>query len=415
MRWAALVALVACHRSTQAPAKQDAAAVKPVDAADAPIDAAPPKKPVPTKVVVGAHASCAVLSDTTVRCWGGNASGQLGDGTTHDSPAPVQPKIRGVKDLVLGDDTACALLDDTSVACWGKIGMGKAPPTLDPIAAPGVKYATRVFAVGGVGCATIGEGGGPKGTPAGAFVCWGDVDERGRFAVAAPRDHRVSTPMLGVSRVVQLSAHGALLEGGDVAYWGDGGSPVRAGITNAVEIASQGDFVCARLDDGSVSCFGAHQPCAAARPAPPPPVNPKPKPKPKGKQKKPAKPAPPPPPPKLEPAKLALPPAAGLAFDAGGVCVVTKAGQMQCLEPGDGCKADGAWLGAVGLASGQCARLADGKVDCWKIDGRARTTAAVPGVIATQLSASGDRGCALGKDGVTCWERGSRPAPVSLP
>ena len=35
--------------------------------------------PTATKIVVGAHAACAVLSDATVRCWGGNDNGQLGN------------------------------------------------------------------------------------------------------------------------------------------------------------------------------------------------------------------------------------------------------------------------------------------------------------------------------------------------
>jgi alpha-tubulin suppressor-like RCC1 family protein len=40
-------------------------------------------------VAVGRDHSCALLRDGRVMCWGGNSSGQLGDGTTTDSAAPI--------------------------------------------------------------------------------------------------------------------------------------------------------------------------------------------------------------------------------------------------------------------------------------------------------------------------------------
>jgi alpha-tubulin suppressor-like RCC1 family protein len=33
---------------------------------------------------------CAIKTDHTLWCWGDNGFGQLGDGTTTDSPVPVQ-------------------------------------------------------------------------------------------------------------------------------------------------------------------------------------------------------------------------------------------------------------------------------------------------------------------------------------
>src|SRR2546422_10336652 len=44
-----------------------------------------------TAVDLGAFYSCALLQDGTVRCWGQNDLGQLGDGTTDLAPTPSAP------------------------------------------------------------------------------------------------------------------------------------------------------------------------------------------------------------------------------------------------------------------------------------------------------------------------------------
>ena len=406
-RW--LLVLVACKSGSSKP-PPDAAKPKP-DAAviDAvPIDAPAKQTPVPTKVAFGDHAACAVLSDGSVRCWGDNNVGQLGDGTKRISDAPVTPRVHGAKDIVIGRDNACALLDDGSVACWGMIGIGKPPPALEPTAASGVFKAQRVFAQYGAACAALADG---------AFVCWGDIDSHGRLRPVQVGEHRLPTPYAGMTRVVQLVDSGALVEGGDVVIWDNDGVPIHAGTTGVVEIASHHGVVCGRTEDGTTSCYGERAPCAPPPASPPPPPKKKPKGKAKDKTKDKAK----PPPAKVVAVpiiKTKLPAAKQLAFD-DGMCVVTTAGRLQCLDLADMCKLEPERPAPIRVeqAIGQCARIAGGTVSCWHRDQHDRRKAFAIEHVAhvTQLAAIRERGCALADGGVWCWDEQGRASQLSLP
>src|SRR5438876_11804190 len=62
-----------------------------------------------TAVDLGAFYSCALLQDGTVRCWGQNDLGQLGDGTTAHAPTPAAPAApTPAAATVTGTTTACA-------------------------------------------------------------------------------------------------------------------------------------------------------------------------------------------------------------------------------------------------------------------------------------------------------------------
>jgi alpha-tubulin suppressor-like RCC1 family protein len=72
------------------------------------------------------------MKDGTVKCWGGNDRGQLGDGTQQDRHAPVKVATPGaVKQLALGAAHTCALVDGAadsaklSVYCWGADKSGQ--------------------------------------------------------------------------------------------------------------------------------------------------------------------------------------------------------------------------------------------------------------------------------------------------
>jgi alpha-tubulin suppressor-like RCC1 family protein len=66
-----------------------------------------------------------LLADATVKCWGYNANGQLGNGTNTDSNIAVTVSgITGAAAIVAGSYHSCALLSDTTVKCWGNNAYG---------------------------------------------------------------------------------------------------------------------------------------------------------------------------------------------------------------------------------------------------------------------------------------------------
>ena len=73
-----------------------------------------------TSFGVGAYHTCARLSNGTVRCWGDNAVGQLGDGTgvNRTTPTPVA-NLSGALDVATTSYHACARLDTGTMRCWG--------------------------------------------------------------------------------------------------------------------------------------------------------------------------------------------------------------------------------------------------------------------------------------------------------
>ena len=66
------------------------------------------------------------MSDETVRTWGSNSSGQLGDGTVNDSPVPVQVGgLTEVDAIAAGKAHTVALMKDDTVQTWGSNSSGQ--------------------------------------------------------------------------------------------------------------------------------------------------------------------------------------------------------------------------------------------------------------------------------------------------
>lgn len=79
-----------------------------------------------------AHATCIILGNGKVMCWGYNGVGQLGDGTTINKDVPVDvigldgssPDSKAKK-IVMTGATACVLLESGKVKCWGNGDYGE--------------------------------------------------------------------------------------------------------------------------------------------------------------------------------------------------------------------------------------------------------------------------------------------------
>src|SRR5882672_917733 len=78
-------------------------------------------------LAAGGFHNCAILSDRTVQCWGRNQDGQLGNGnntTDSGTPQPVSG-LSGVAALAGGGYHTCAILTDATVRCWGRNDRGQ--------------------------------------------------------------------------------------------------------------------------------------------------------------------------------------------------------------------------------------------------------------------------------------------------
>jgi len=84
----------------------------------------------------GVRHTCALLDDLTIKCWGGNGYGQLGLGDEEhrgddpDEMGDALPTVdlgagRSAVAIMAGAFSSCAILDDTTLKCWGENWAGQ--------------------------------------------------------------------------------------------------------------------------------------------------------------------------------------------------------------------------------------------------------------------------------------------------
>ena len=227
-----------------------------------------------TAVGIGAgiEHSCALVSDGTMRCWGTGYVGQLGDGTFggwSDVPKPVQG-LSGAIAAVVGGFHSCAILSDRSMRCWGRNQdgqVGNGDNTTDvstPQAVIGLAPVSAATAGGYHTCALM---------PDATARCWGR-NTRGQLGNGSNAFFSSTpVPVSGLTNAAAVSGglyHTcALLRDGTVQCWGENESgqlgntlafssvPVTvASISNAVAISTGAFHSCAILSDGTTRCWG---------------------------------------------------------------------------------------------------------------------------------------------------------------
>ena len=223
-------------------------------------------------VSVGASHSCALQRGGAVLCWGTNASGQVGDGTTNQRAFPVP--VAGYTDITqiaAGLNHTCARRSNGAVICWGagslgQLGNGAMGNSTQAVAVQGLADALFLGAGANHTCAVRASG---------AVVCWG-ANASGQLGDGSTTNRATPVPVMGVTDAsavgAGLSHTCAVRRGGAVRCWGanargqlgdgataDRPTPVDAqGVTDAARVTGGGDFTCVTRASGAVVCFGGN-------------------------------------------------------------------------------------------------------------------------------------------------------------
>jgi len=236
------------------------------------------------KVSTGDEFACALVTGT-VRCWGRNDYGQLGNNSTVASSVTpvVVTGITGATDLSVGTTHACAVVPvagrgttpATGVKCWGnglsgRLGNGGIVSSKVPVQATGLTDVTKVAAGTFHTCATRATG----------ASCWGS-DASGQLGNGpGPVSSNVPVAVAGlttasasvsaaydrtcaVSTTGTLRCWGSNFEGSlGIGSAGIGSSvlgiaPTQIGTAGVWRAVSVGDYhTCATVSTGSVQCWG---------------------------------------------------------------------------------------------------------------------------------------------------------------
>jgi alpha-tubulin suppressor-like RCC1 family protein len=228
----------------------------------------------------GYQHSCALVANGTARCWGNNASGELGNGTTNSGPVPSPVTVSSLTNAIsisASEFHTCAVLATARVKCWGynasgELGDGTVTQSATPVAVVGLTNAVAVVTGFHHSCAL---------TAAGTVKCWGSNSSFMLGNSTVPGNANSPTPVAvtGLDGVVAISGGDqytcARRANGTLKCWGSAVFGTTCGMTacvtpvlildsqgNAfgnVSAVSAGDsHLCALMAGGTVTCWGSN-------------------------------------------------------------------------------------------------------------------------------------------------------------
>jgi alpha-tubulin suppressor-like RCC1 family protein len=258
------------------------------------------------QMTAGSDHACAILDNSTVKCWGSNLSGELGVGDMNLRQAPVAINLgSGLTpvQLAAGSSYTCARFDNGSVKCWGSnlngnLGLGdtnhrgdgpdEMGDNLHEVDLGAGRTAVEISVSTFHTCARLDNG---------TVKCWG-LNDYGQLGLGDqlnrgddPEEMGDKLPAidLGAGRTAAGIALGdrttcVLLDTGSVKCWGkksqlglglsstssglgenpgemgDSLPPVELGTgRTALAIYSSHTNTCAKLDNNTLKCWGGNQ------------------------------------------------------------------------------------------------------------------------------------------------------------
>jgi alpha-tubulin suppressor-like RCC1 family protein len=203
-----------------------------------------------TAIAAGSDHTCAILDNASIKCWGSNASGQLGLGDTNnrgDASGEMGDSLPAVelgsgitaKAIAAGNQHTCAILDNASIKCWGEnasgqLGLGitsdrgdesgEMGDNLNVVDLGSGRTANAIVAGGSHTCAILDNS---------AIKCWGENDQ-GQLGLGNTNDRGDASDEMGDS-----------LPAVDMG----------SGITAKAIVAGE-SHTCAILNNSAIKCWG---------------------------------------------------------------------------------------------------------------------------------------------------------------